>query len=51
MNNTLFKVSDNGLQAIYNEAPKFKALQDKVLYYGEPFDKLQGVSVTDDYEI
>ena len=50
MNNTIFKVSDNGLQSFYNEAPKFKGLQDKVLYYGEPFNKLEGISVTDDYQ-
>lgn len=50
MNNTLFKVSNNGLSAYYNEAPTFISVEDKVIYYGDPFDKLQGVSVTDDYE-
>ncbi len=50
MNNTLFKVSNNGLSAYYNEAPTFIGVEDKVIYYGDPFNKLQGVSVTDDYE-
>ena len=50
MNNTIFKVSNNGLQSFYNEAPQFEGLQDKVLYYGESFNKLDGISVTDDYQ-
>ena len=50
MNNTIFKVSDNGLQSFYNEAPQFEGLRDKVLYYGESFNKLEGITVTDDYQ-
>lgn len=50
MNNTIFKVSNNGLQSFYNEAPKFSGLKDKVLYYGDSFNKLEGVTVSDDYQ-
>lgn len=50
MNNTIFTISNGGLHAYYNEAPQFEGLKDKVLNYGDEFNKLDGVSVTDDYQ-
>ena len=48
MNNTVFTISNNGLTADYNAAPEFQGLQDKTLYYGDSFESLKDVIVTDD---
>lgn len=50
MVNTRFKVTKNGLEPIYNEAPKFLGVTEKTIMKGESFDKLYGVSVTDDHD-
>ena len=50
MVNTRFKVTENGLQDIYNEAPEFIGVADKTIMKNETFDKLEGVSVTDDHD-
>lgn len=50
MVNTRFKVKENGLEPIYNEAPEFHGLEEKIIMKGEAFDKLDGVSVIDDHD-
>lgn len=50
MVNTRFKVKENGLEPIYNKAPEFHGLEEKIIMKGEAFDKLDGVSVTDDHD-
>lgn len=50
MVNTRFKVTENGLEPIYNKAPEFHGLEEKIIMKGEAFDKLDGVSVTDDHD-
>ena len=48
MNNTVFIISNEGLSSQYNEAPTFENLNDLTLYYGDTFEPLKGISVTDD---
>lgn len=50
MVNTRFKVTENGLEPIYNEAPKFHGLEEKIIMKNEKFNNLEGVSVTDDHD-
>lgn len=50
MVNTRFKVTENGLKPIYNKAPEFKGLEEKTIMKNGIFDKLDGVSVTDDHD-
>lgn len=50
MVNTRFKVTENGLEPIYNEAPKFHGLEKKIIMKNEKFNNLEGVSVTDDHD-
>ena len=51
MNNVVFQVpvsNEENLKAIYNQAPRFEGLADKIIYYGDTFNALDHVSVTDD---
>ena len=50
MVNTRFKVTENGLEPIYNEAPEFHGLEEKIIMKNEKFNNLDGVSVTDDHD-
>ena len=50
MLNTRFKVTENGLQDIYNKAPEFVGVTEKIIMKGASFDKLDGVSVIDDHD-
>lgn len=50
MVNTRFKVKENGLEPIYNKAPEFVGVTEKVIMKGASFDKLDGVSVIDDHD-
>lgn len=50
MVNTRFKVTENGLEPIYNEAPEFHGLEEKIIMKNEKFNNLEGVSVTDDHD-
>ena len=50
MVNTRFKVTENGLEPIYNEAPEFHGLEEKIIMKNERFNNLEGVSVTDDHD-
>lgn len=50
MVNTRFKVKENGLEPIYNKAPEFHGLEEKIIMKNESFNNLDGVSVTDDHD-
>lgn len=50
MVNTRFKVTENGLEPIYNKAPEFHGLEEKIIMKNESFNNLEGVSVTDDHD-
>lgn len=50
MVNTRFKVTENGLEPIYNKAPEFHGLEEKIIMKNENFNNLEGVSVTDDHD-
>lgn len=50
MVNTRFKVKENGLEPIYNKAPEFHGLEEKIIMKNGTFDKLEDVSVTDDHD-
>ncbi|WP_297713311.1 immunoglobulin-like domain-containing protein [Clostridium sp.] len=48
MRNTIFRFTSEGLEAVYNEAPKINGIEDTVAYLGEAFKPLEGVSITDE---
>ena len=50
MINTRFRVTENGLVEVYNKAPEFEGVEDKTIMKKEPFNKLEGVRVTDDHD-
>lgn len=50
MINTRFKVTENGLEPIYNAAPVFHGLTEKTIMKGDSFEKLEGIRVTDDHD-
>lgn len=47
MTYTVFKLTGNGLEAVYNEPPTIEGIEDKTIVLGQHFDPLEGVSVTD----
>lgn len=51
MNNTRFKISDDGLSNIYNEAPVFNGAEDIIIFKNQRFEPLEGVTITDDKDI
>ena len=50
MNNVVFRLTADGLESIYNEAPEIHGVGDKDVYKGEVFSSTEGVSYTDDYD-
>lgn len=50
MNNVVFKLTREGVEAVYNEAPVFEGVENTDVYKGETFNPLQGVKVTDDFD-
>lgn len=50
MNHVVFRLTQNGLESIYNEAPVFEGVENTDVYKGETFNPLQGVKVTDDFD-
>lgn len=48
MNNVIFKVRNEGLEAEYNAPATFIGVEDKVILKGEAFNPLSGVSAEDD---
>jgi len=47
MRNTIFRFTENGLQAVYNEAPIINGIEDTTVYLGENFEPLENVTLTD----
>ena len=50
MNNVLFKLTKEGLEAVYNEAPKIHGVEDIDVYQGDTFNVTQNVTYSDDYD-
>ena len=46
MRNTIFRFTSTGLEAVYNEAPTINGIEDKIIYLGDNFDPMEGVSVS-----
>ena len=51
MINTRFKVTENGLEAVYNEAPEIHGIEEISIMKNSLFDKLENVYVTDDHDL
>ena len=47
MTYTVFKLTGNGLEAVYNEPPTIEGIEDKTIVLGQEFNQLEGVSVSD----
>lgn len=50
MKHAIFKLTQDGVEAVYNEAPVFEGVENTDVYKGETFNPLQGVKVTDDFD-
>lgn len=50
MNHVVFRLTREGVEAVYNEAPVFEGVENTDVYKGETFNPLQGVKVTDDFD-
>ncbi len=50
MKNTRFQWTDNGLVAVYNQAPKIQFTENFSIVAGDSIDASLGVSITDDHD-
>ena len=50
MKHVIFKLTQDGVEAVYNEAPKIEGVEDKDIYVGETFDSSEGVTYSDDHD-
>ena len=50
MKHVIFKLTQDGVEAVYNEAPKIEGVEDKDIYVGETFDSREGVTYSDDHD-
>ncbi len=50
MNNVVFRLTSEGLESIYNEAPKIIGANDIDIYQGESFNPSDNVSYSDDHD-
>lgn len=50
MNHVVFKLTPNGLESVYNNAPEIKGVEDKDVYKGQVFNPSEGVTYTDDHD-
>ena len=50
MHHVIFKLTQSGLESVYNEAPIIKGVEDKDIYVGETFNSSQGVTYSDDHD-
>ena len=50
MNNVIFKLTPNGLESVYNKAPKINGANDIDVYQNEEFNVGKGVTYNDDYD-
>ncbi|WP_368044071.1 immunoglobulin-like domain-containing protein, partial [uncultured Clostridium sp.] len=50
MNNVVFRLTPNGLESIYNEAPKIEGVGDIDVYQNQPFNPADKVTYSDDHD-
>ena len=50
MNHVVFKLTETGLESIYNEAPKIEGVEDIDIYQGESFNPSDKVTYSDDHD-
>lgn len=50
MKHAIFKLTQDGVEAVYNEAPIFTGVDDIDVYQNTTFNPLNGVTVTDDFD-
>ena len=50
MNNVVFRLTPDGLESIYNEAPKIIGANDIDIYQGEDFNPSNNVTYSDDHD-
>ena len=50
MNHVVFKLTETGLESIYNKAPEIKGVEDIDVYQGEIFNPSNNVTYSDDYD-
>ena len=50
MNHVVFKLTANGLESVYNEAPIINGVEDKDIYIGQSFNPSDGVTYEDDHD-
>ena len=50
MNHVVFKLTETGLESIYNEAPKIEGVEDIDIYQGESFNPSYKVTYSDDHD-
>ena len=50
MKNVIFKLTQDGVEAVYNEAPQIKGVEDIDVYQNEPFNPADNVTYSDDHD-
>ena len=50
MKNVIFKLTQDGVEAVYNEAPEIKGVEDIDVYQNEPFNPADNVTYSDDHD-
>ena len=50
MNHVVFRLTETGLESVYNEAPKISGVENIDVYKGQTFDVGYGVTYTDDHD-
>jgi len=50
MNNVVFRLTSNGLESIYNNAPEIKGANNIDVYQNESFNVSEGIKYNDDYD-
>ena len=50
MNNVVFRLTREGLESIYNEAPKIEGVEDIDVYQNQPFNPADKVTYSDDHD-
>ena len=50
MKNVIFKLTQDGVEAVYNEAPQIKGVEDIDVYQNEPFNPADNITYSDDHD-
>ena len=50
MKNVIFKLTQDGVEAVYNESPQIKGVEDIDVYQNEPFNPADNVTYSDDHD-